>query len=254
MSVVAVPTRKLHSCFCSFRALTYIYNKPWVTATNSGFIVCKRLARKSKYKKALRVATFWVTIKVRFGKPTQKITRCKSCLTTSTGYRGEACIKNQSPGELWPRKRCVLSCPGRVGQARERAFVSGSARNHVTFTRSHYILTTRNPFSTCLYFLAVNYQKPLSIILLFWKVKEKKPEKRERGWRGREGEKVASFLYNEHTMHVFLFFACLSLSPTKNYIKLRKNNEKPHKKRKNSLFFGVFSVFSSSRKVDSTHE
>lgn len=66
--------------------------------------------------------------------------------------------------------------------------------------------------------------------------------------RGREGEKVTSFLYNEHTMHVFLFFACLPLSPTKNYIKLRKNNEKPHKKRKNPLFLGVLSVFSSSRK------
>ena len=87
--VVAVPTRISYSCFCTFGALTYIYNKPWVTATNSGFIVCKRLARKSKDKKALGVATYRVIAKVRISAPPQERARCKSCLTPSTAYRGE---------------------------------------------------------------------------------------------------------------------------------------------------------------------
>lgn len=152
----------------------------------------------------LGVATYRVIEKVRFSVPPQERARCKSCLTPSTAYRGERQYKKQSSGELWPRKRCVSSCSGRVEQQKEETFVVRLRSNKQwDLARSHCILTTRistlfQLFSYC------ELSKAIIKKFLLLRKKEKMTERGRGSPRGR-GREMSSFLYSEHTMHVFLF-------------------------------------------------
>lgn len=128
------------------------------------------------------VASARVTATERFNEPMQKIVRCKSCLTTSTGYRGEACIKTNPRGNS---DRLMAVCSFLSGQSRTSKGKSLCVRlrsEQCDLTRSHYILTTRNPLSNMPLFSCCELSKAI--------INNSSVLKRERKEAGKEGERV----------------------------------------------------------------
>ena len=147
----------------------------------------------------------------------QKIVRCKSCLTTSTGYRGEACIKTNPRGNSDRYAVCsFLSGQSRTSKGKSlcvrlRSETKWPEQGHIISSPPGKAKAKKSIFC----FLTIRHYINLLIFYFFKKERKEWQKKGERVERER-GKKMSFFsLQRTHNARAFFSWLCPSL-PDKN--------------------------------------